>query len=605
VVVPTESKDEVFTKFQEFKAEIENLTNKKIKTLRTDNGGEYTSKEFIAFCKSAGIRRELIVPHNPQQNGVAERKNRSIEETVKALLNYQDLSMFLWGEAAMTTIYVQNRNPHRILKDMTPEEAFSGKKPNVENLRIFGCQVYSHIPKDKRNKLESSRKKGIFVGYSDSSKAYRIYIPEQHKIEVSRDVTFNERMAFRKSIEETIEEEEIEEPNEGNTESKNNEKDQSDHPMEPCENIDPDNIPKSKKRPAWLEATLQDAERIKVPEGTSRKSKRPKRFSSYAAYMKKLLDEEPTTVEEGAKKGQWKQAMAEEHQSIMKNEVWEIVPRPKEKSMVTSKWVYKIKHAADGSVDKYKARFVAKGFSQKEGEDYDETFAPVARYTSIRAIISPAASMGWNLHQMDLKTTFFNGAIEEEVYIEQPQGFEVHSRDTHVCRLKKALYGLKQAPRAWYTKMDSDLTRLGFSKSHADPNLYYKVVDNAPVILLLYVDDLFITGEESLIIQCKKDLASAFDMKDLGLMHYYLGLEVWQKRGEVFLGQGKYAIKILQKFGMMDCKSMDTPMNADIRKVKVPDSDPVDPSLYRQLIGSLMYLVNTRPDICFVVNTLS
>jgi hypothetical protein len=147
--------------------------------------------------------------------------------------------------------------------------------------------------------------------------------------------------------------------------------------------------------------------------------------------------------------------------------------------------------------------------------------------------------------------------------------------------------------------------RLGFSKSHADPNLYYKVVDNAPVILLLYVDDLFIIGEESLIIQCKKELASEFDMKDLGLMHYYLGLEVWQKHGEIFLGQGKYAIKILQKFGMMDCKSMDTPMNTDIRKVKDPYFDPVDPSLYRQLIGSLMYLVNTRPDICFVVNTLS
>jgi hypothetical protein len=256
-------------------------------------------------------------------------------------------------------------------------------------------------------------------------------------------------------------------------------------------------------------------------------------------------------------------------------------------------------------MDKYKARFVARGFSQKEGEDYDETFSPVSRYTSIRAIMSLVASMGWSLHQMDVKTTFLNGAIEEEVYIEQPQGFEVHSRDTHVCRLKKALYGLKQAPRAWYARIDNYLMRLGFSKSHADPNLYYKVVNNAPVILLLYVDDLFLTGEESLIIQCKKELASEFDMKDLGLMHYYLGLEVWQKRGEVFLGQGKYAVKILQKFGMMDCKSMDTPMTTDIRKVRDSNSDPVDPSLYRQLIGSLMYLVNTRPDICFAVNTLS
>jgi hypothetical protein len=127
---------------------------------------------------------------------------------------------------------------------------------------------------------------------------------------------------------------------------------------------------------------------------------------------------------------------------------------------------------------------------------------------------------------MDVKTTFLNGAIEE-IYVQQPQGFEVHSRDTHVCRLKKALYGLKQAPRAWYARIDSYLIRLGFSRSHADPNLYYKVVNNALVILLMYVDDLFLTGRESLITQCKKELAYEFDMKNLGLMHYYLGLEVW------------------------------------------------------------------------------
>jgi hypothetical protein len=194
-----------------------------------------------------GIRRELNVPHNPQQNGVAERKNRSIEETVKALLNDQGLSMLLWGEEAMKTIYVKNKSPHCILKDMTPEEAFSCNKLKVEKLRIFGCPVYSHIPKDKRNKIEALGKKGIFVGYNDSYKAYRIYILEQHKIEVSRDVTFNENMVFKKSIEETIEEEEIEELNEENTENKNDEKEQPDHPMEPCENIDSYIIPKTKK----------------------------------------------------------------------------------------------------------------------------------------------------------------------------------------------------------------------------------------------------------------------------------------------------------------------------------------------------------------------
>jgi hypothetical protein len=149
------------------------------------------------------------------------------------------------------------------------------------------------------------------------------------------------------------------------------------------------------------------------------------------------------------------------------------------------------------------------------------------------------------------------------------------------------------------------LTRLGFSKSLADPNLYYKFMNGAPVILLLNVDDFFLIGAEPLIIQCKKELASEFDMKDIGLMHYYLGLEVWQKHGEVFLGQGKYVVKILQKFGMMDCQSMETPMVTNLRKLKDSDSNPIDSSLYRQLIGSLMYLVNTRMDICFAVNMLS
>jgi hypothetical protein len=174
------------------------------------------------------------------------------------------------------------------------------------------------------------------------------------------------------------------------------------------------------------------------------------------------------------------------------------------------------------NIEKYKARFVARGFSQKEGVDYEETFSPVARYTSIRTIISIAAVMDWRLHQMDVKTAFLNGVIEEEVYIKQPQGFEVHGRESHVCRLKKALYRLKQAPRAWYSRIDGYLMSLGLTKSEADPNLYYKVVDGDPLILVLYVDDLFLTGADRLIDQCKRELASEFEMKDLGLMHYFL-----------------------------------------------------------------------------------
>ena len=164
--------------------------------------------------------------------------------------------------------------------------------------------------------------------------------------------------------------------------------------------------------------------------------------------------------------------MVEEYDSIVRNSAWEIVPRPVDKSVVGSRWIYKVKQVADGSVEKYKARFVAWGFSQIEGIDYEETFAPVARYSSIRTILALSAQMGWHIHQMDVKTVFLNGIIEKEVYIEQPKGFEIFSSESHVCRLKRELYGLNQAPYAWYTRIDSYFTGLGFTKSEADANLY-------------------------------------------------------------------------------------------------------------------------------------
>jgi hypothetical protein len=217
--------------------------------------------------------------------------------------------------------------------------------------------------------------------------------------------------------------------------------------------------------------------------------------------MSHIIDYEPSCHGEAIGEQVWQDAMTEEYQSILNNDVWDIVPRPEGKSVVTSKWIDKIKHAVDGSVEKYKARFVARGFSQVEGVDYDETFSPVARYTSIRTIIALVASMRWKLHQMDVKTAFLSGEIDEEVYIKHPEGFVIHDEETHVCRLKKALYGLKQAPHAWYEKMDGFLMSLGFSKNVVDPKLYFHIVGNKCLVLVLYVDDLFPTGSERLIVE--------------------------------------------------------------------------------------------------------
>jgi hypothetical protein len=618
---------------------VENQTGKKIRVLRSDNGGEYTSKEFMDFCAGEGIRRELTVPYNPQQNGVAERKNRAIVGAARAMLHDQGLPLFLWAEACYTAVYLQNRSPHKAVGSMTPEEAFSGKKPEVGHFRIFGCTTYSYVPSEKRTKLEPMAERGIFVGYSETSKAFRIYLPSLRKTVLRRDVRFEEDGAFRKSRgtergEQSSSQIQVSPQQTTVTQSSGppvsvtgpqSSGSQATDPqvsgsgtsgsttgsLSSADGVEQGESPpldttSERRKPKWLQDILRDAQgSVGNPKEAVRESKPPERFCSYIAMVSSIRESEPSTFEEATSRQVWRDAMMEEYNSIMKNDVWEVVPRPEGKSVVTSKWLYKLKHAADGSIEKYKARFVARGFSQVEGVDYDETFAPVARYTSIRAVISIAAEMGWKIHQMDVKTAFLNGLIEEEVYIEQPLGFEVHGRESHVCRLKKALYGLKQAPRAWYSRIDAYLQQLGFEKSEADPNLYFIMVGEDPLILLLYVDDLFITGAERLISSCKESLASEFEMTDIGLMHYFLGLEVWQEPGHIFLGQGKYVCDILSRFQMGDSRPMTTPMITNWKKLHASESQLVDSTLYRQLIGSLMYLVNTRPDICFAVNTLS
>ena len=183
---------------------------------------------------------------------------------------------------------------------------------------------------------------------------------------------------------------------------------------------------------------------------------------TYMALMTELINSDPSSFEEAAQHDVWQEAMVEGYDSIMKNQIWEVVPRPQGKKVVGSRWIYKVKHAANRSVEKYKACFMAKAFSQKEGIDYEETFTPVARYSSIWTIISLAAEMGWRVHQMDVKTVFLDRVIQEEVFIEQLKGFDVENKETHGCRLQRALYGLKQAPRAWYSRIDNYLREMGF-----------------------------------------------------------------------------------------------------------------------------------------------
>jgi hypothetical protein len=297
---------------------------------------------------------------------VTERKNRTIMEAVKAMVHHQDLSMHLWADAAKTPVHVQNKSPHRVLANKTLEEMFTGEKPKVSHLRIFGCLVYVHVPKDKRSKLDPSGKKGIFVGYSETSKAYRVYIPGHQQIDTSRDVTFDEDASFSRSRQTHTDEIHDEEPEALRVTDIDAGDDvvledyDMEEPQRPANSSREMNT--KKRRTTWAREIIQDAEKYGAPDGSFRESKRSRPYSSYVALLSDIIDAEPISYEEAAKKKEWKDAMVEEYKSIVKNDVWDVVPRPKEKTMVSSKWIYKTKHSTDGSIEKYKARFVAHGF---------------------------------------------------------------------------------------------------------------------------------------------------------------------------------------------------------------------------------------------------
>ena len=315
---------------------------------------------------------------------------------------------------------------------------------------------------------------------------------------------------------------------------------------------------------------------------------------------------EPAEFEEAEKDDKWIEAMKEELRMIEKNDTWELVDRPQHRKVIGVKWVYRTKLNADGSVNKYKARLVVKGYSQVFGVDFSETFAPVARLDTIRMLLALTAQKGWKTYQLDVKSAFLNGYLQEEIYVEQPEGFQVKGQEEKVYLLKKALYGLKQAPRAWYSRIDEHLQSLGFVKSPSEATLYVKGTDANLIVVSVYVDDLLVTGSnEKLVKEFKAEMLKVFEMTDLGLMSYFLGMEVKQDHDGVFISQKKYAKEILNKFHMEDCKRTSTPMNQKEKFSKDDGTEKVDESQYRSLIGCLMYLTATRPDIMFSVSLLS
>ncbi|KAE8709398.1 Agamous-like MADS-box protein AGL6 [Hibiscus syriacus] len=556
-------KSEVFEVFKKFKAAVERESGRKIKAMRSDRGGEFTSREFQEFCEANGIRRPMTVPRSPQQNGVAERKNRTILDMARSMLKSKKLPKEFWAEAVSCAVYLSNRSPTRSVWGKTPQEAWSGRKPGISHLRTFGSIAHVHVPDERRTKLDDKSESFIFIGYDANSKGYKLYNPDNKKFVISRDVVFNEEGEW----------------------------DFNSH------TDDFNFFPQFEEDEQTMREQLDESQQELATPPTSPNINHSRRLITF------IIVKWESNFQEAVQEKKWRDAMDEEIKAIEKNDTWELTSLPKGHKAIGVKWVYKTKQNAKGEIERHKARLVAKGYSQKAGIDYDEIFAPVARLETIRLIISLAAQNKWKIQQMDVKSAFLNGVLEEELYIQQPSGYEVKGHEDKVLKLNKALYGLKQAPRAWNSRIDKYFQENGFNKCPYEHALYIKIKDEDILIVCLYVDDLIFTGSNpSMFNEFKDVMMKEFEMTDMGLMAYYLGIEVKQQNDGIFISQESYAKEILKKFKMENCKPISTPAEYGIKMTKHEEGESVDPTFFKSLVGSLRYLTCTRPDILHAVD---
>jgi hypothetical protein len=314
----------------------------------------------------------------------------------------------------------------------------------------------------------------------------------------------------------------------------------------------------------------------------------------------------PTNIHKALTNPKWTQAVKEEMEALQKNETWTLVPLPKGKKTVGCKWVFSIKHKADGSIDRYKARLVAKGYTQTYGVDYQETFSAVAKLNSVRVLLSLAANLDWPLHQFDVKNTFLHGDLEEEVYMDVPPGYTANSEVKVVCKLQRALYGLKQSPRAWFGRFSLAMKKYGYQQSHSDHTLFLKHQRGKVTALIIYVDDMIITGDDPKeISSLQAHLATKFEMKNLGGLKYFLGIEVARSKQGIFLSQRKYILDLLLEVGLLECKLAETPIVQNHKLGEYPDQVPTNKERYKRLVGKLIYLSLTCPDIAYAVSVVS
>ena len=601
------TKTETSDKVKEYIATVERILRCQAPmAIQADNGKEFVNTELRNWLSQRGIDMRPSAPYSPQQNGTAERYNRTIADLIRAMLIAKNLPKILWGTAALHATYLRNRAYTRRLTDHTPLERWCKEKPNVTNLQEFGTPVSILNESNTKDKLDARGNIHIFVGFEDGPDAIKYFDVITRQVKLSRNYHFLPQCENPPQFEgECLEEGESlwETPDTSEPESRNN----SDTPL----------TIKIPKRANIAEEEDDNSERQSKRQKTSHPyvNQEASLFAEivYAAFNQSgLAPDNPFSLKEAkatAEWPQWEKAIETELDQLQTMGTWDLVDLPEGRQAIGNKWVFLKKYSKTGELEKYKARLVAKGYAQIPGMDFSQTFSPVVRMETIRTILSLAVNMDWELTQMDVKGAYLNGQLEEEVFMRQPEGFE--DGTNRVCRLIKTLYGLKQSGREWNKILNSRLTGQGFNQLNADPCAYIRDTEDHIEIITVWVDDLLLfTDEPNVMDKLKKEIQTLFEVSDLGSPQKIVGIEIDRDRvkGRLKISQAQYIENLLAKYNMTDCKPVSTPMDlsADLDNVPELPSDSSLRELYASLIGALMFLaIATRPDIIFAVVKLA
>ena len=632
-------KTEVELIMRNFFAMTKRQFQKDVKIVRSDNGTEFAG--LHNYFSENGILHQTSCVGTPQQNGRVERKHRHILNVARALRFQANLPIKFWGECVLTAGYLINRTPSKLLGGKTPYEILFGRPSSYNYIRTFGCLCYARNLNREKDKFASRSQRCLFVGYPFGKKGWKVYDLDTGKYFVSRDVVFSESefpYADKEGVQPDLvqgasfditnqfngelNEEEESEVLENSTVTQSDNNDRGGAAEILGESV-PEQLGRG-HRTKEASTRLRDyvtytAQQISpsacspnpiLSTGTSYPiahyvncDKFSPQHRSFLAAM--TAEKEPASYVQAIKDIRWKEAMMKEIEALEANGTWTVEDLPQGKRALGSKWVYKIKYNSDGSVERYKARLVILGNNQIEGIDYNETFAPVAKMVTVRTFLSVAAAKGWELHQMDVHNAFLHGDLEEEVYMKMPPGFSTQ-QPGKVCRLRKSLYGLRQAPRCWFSKLTTALKRYGFLQSQSDYSLFTLNRDKIHLSILVYVDDLVLAGNNGVAIQKFKDyLCHCFHMKDLGTLKYFLGVEVARNQEGIFLCQRKYALDIISEAGLLGAKPSGFPIEQNHHLALAENALLVDSEKYRRLVGRLIYLTLTRPELSYSVHILA